>query len=129
MHKNIFTKCRVKNDQETYSSLMLQSKYSLVYSERSITTVMLYDGIAALTIPILFRGKDFFQRGLPFQCIIPWDEIVAEIDRHAYSDNPARAISDAVRFLERNTSWVERALTLIQHHQPDLLWLHPESRL
>ena len=108
--------------------MIYNSKYNLVYSGDSASTSRLYDGVAAMTIPILFRIEEFLESVLPFQCIIPWREVVVAIDNLAFNTRPAGAISDAMRFLERNTSWVKRALGLIQYHQPDLLWTHPKSR-
>ena len=83
---------------------MKQSKFNLVYSGDTVSTTRLYDGIATKSIPVLFRHEDYFIRGLPFQCKIPWKEIVVGINRTLYTDMPVEAINRAIKSVQNNES-------------------------
>lgn len=113
-------KCSTGHDSRKFQSLLKGSKFNFVFSGDSTTTSRLYDGLHAGSVPVLFRPDSFFLEGLPFQCIVPWADIVVSINRQLFERNAISAIETALKGVSEDKMKASRAA--MRNHLRDLSW-------
>jgi hypothetical protein len=110
---------------------MLKCQYNLAWpGDHGVHSVSsrIYDGIEAGMINV-FLGSSILDTTVGFQKHIPWKEMSIIVGTDEFAKHKIRAIEDKIKIEESNTTRMQERLTLMRRYAPDILWMHPQSRV
>ena len=110
---------------------MLKCQYNLAWpGDHGVHSVSsrIYDGIEAGMINV-FLGSSILDTTVGFQQHIPWREMSIIVGTDEFAKLKIRAIEDKIKLEESNMTRMQERLTLMRRYAPDILWMHPQSRV
>jgi hypothetical protein len=108
-----------------WGNTLRSSLFSLMFRGDSATSGRLYDAVFQDTLSVVI-SNDLPRFGLPFQCLVPWDNILLSVEEQCFMDDPNAVLSSVGDMPLIDIEYYWEAMRTFRR---DILWNVPGSRV
>eukprot|EP01068_Selenidium_serpulae_P010189 Selendium_serpulae@DN5401_c0_g1_i1.p1 len=126
-----FLGCRHDQNSALFREFIQKSKFCLTIRGDDYSTKRLYDAfhLGLITVAI---SDALFSSALPFQCLVPWKDLLYQIPENVFEENPLGVLQNLdSRFGKLGRQWNTSLAMLdkVRFYAKDVLWDLEDSRV